>query len=163
ELAVFTILEPMDLSKYKQRKLYALGAPGARGAGDARKSSVKVLEAGIVGSLEYKILEASRADDLYVWLQDNRNSDPGNGPQLDTQAQHRVDLPGDFSYEFSWVPMWSQATSFAVPDKLTREETDWQKHVQPMVNDYFKKVNSLRQKKQEPATLEWARKITDDD
>ena len=27
--------------------------------------------------------------------------------------------------------MWSQATAFAVPEKLTQQETAWQKHVQP--------------------------------
>src|SRR5271167_710257 len=30
------------------------------------------------------------------------------------QAAHKVDLPDDFSYEFTWTPMWSQATGFAV-------------------------------------------------
>src|SRR5271157_3555545 len=57
ELAVFTILEPMDISKYKQR--YALGfgggAPGA--VRDKKKETVKVLESGVVGSLEYKIIQ----------------------------------------------------------------------------------------------------------
>src|SRR5437016_10077642 len=68
---------------------------------------------------------------------------------LYVQAPHKVDLPGDFSYEFSWTPMWSQAASFAVPDKLTKEEVDWQKIVQPRANDFLQKVNALRQKKQE--------------
>jgi hypothetical protein len=79
------------------------------------------------------------------------------------QAPHKVDLPGDFSYEFTWVPMWSQATGFAVPEKLTPQEVAWQKHVQPKVTDYTQKVNGLRQKQQEPATLEWAKKITEAD
>ena len=47
--------------------------------------------------------------------------------------------------------------------KLTKEETAWQQHVQPKVNDYFQKVNALRQKRQEPTTLEWAKKITESD
>src|SRR5947207_6093646 len=49
ELAVFTILEPMDISKYKQRRLYALGAPGGRGAVPEKRATVKVREAGIAG------------------------------------------------------------------------------------------------------------------
>src|SRR5436305_11766245 len=54
ELAVFTILEPMDISKYKTR-LYLLGAPGAGQNRDKGKEhTVKVLEAGVVGSLDYK-------------------------------------------------------------------------------------------------------------
>ncbi len=40
------------------------------------------------------------------------------------QAPHKVDLPGDFSYESTWTPMWSQATSFAMPEKLTKQETE---------------------------------------
>src|SRR5262249_18111828 len=79
------------------------------------------------------------------------------------QAAHKVDLPGDFSYEYTWPPMWSQATGFAVPEKLTEQETAWQKHVQPKVGEDLKKVNDLRQKKHEPATLEWAKKIADKD
>jgi hypothetical protein len=59
--------------------------------------------------------------------------------------------------------MWSQATSFAIAEKLTEQERDWQKHVQPKVQGDLKKVNDLRSKKHEPATLEWAKKITDKD
>ena len=51
-------------------------------------------------------------------------------------------------------------TSFAVPEKLTAQETEWLKHVQPKAQDFLKKVNDLRGKKHEPATLEWAKKIT---
>jgi hypothetical protein len=56
ELAVFTILEPMDLSKYKPRLVPQLAAGAPAGAKDGRGKSVKILESGIVGSLEYKIL-----------------------------------------------------------------------------------------------------------
>jgi hypothetical protein len=225
ELAVFTILEPMDLSKYKN--LVRLSASG----GDQKKNgdkrpTVKVLEAGVVGSLDYKIILAERADDLYEWLKANKYSYSGDEATLDfyikkkwfftvmkidpmqmkkrkdgsyegevtptrftfasekliyplkitqisvkdktealfyVQAAHKVDLPGDFSYEYTWAPMWSQATSFAIAEKLTEQERDWQKLVQPKVQDDLKKVNDLRSKKHEPATLEWAKKITDKD
>jgi hypothetical protein len=228
-LAVFTILEPMDLSKYKLRpRSLAGGAPGAAGVvtETRKRGTVKVLEAGVVGSLEYKIIQASRADDLYEWLKDHKYSYAGDEATLDfyikkawfftvmkidpmqmkkrpdgsyegevtptrftfasdkliyplkitqisvkdktealfyVQSQHKVDLPADFSYEFTWTPMWSQATGFAIPEKLKSQETDWQKHVQPRTQDDVKKANELRSKKHEPATLEWARKITDKD
>ncbi|HZT80952.1 MAG TPA: DUF2330 domain-containing protein [Gemmataceae bacterium] len=225
ELAVFTILEPMNLDKYKSFKLYQRGAVVNEKA-DRDKGRVKVLEAGIVGSLEYKVLETDRADALYTWLKDNKYSYSGDEATLGyyikkkwfftvmkidpkqmkkrsdgtydgevtptrltfaserlvyplkitqisvkdktealfyVQAPHKVDLPGDFSYQFTWEPMWSQATSFALPEKLTQQEKDWQKLVQPKVQGYVEKVNQLRQKKVEPATLEWARKITDAD
>lgn len=92
ELAVFTIL-----SKRKQpvSKLLPYPVPrpgvafGARGGGlpfkDTRKkgSTVKVLESGVVGSLEYKIIKASRADDLYEWLKENRYNYSGDEATLD--------------------------------------------------------------------------------
>jgi hypothetical protein len=59
--------------------------------------------------------------------------------------------------------MWSQAASFAVPEKLTDQERDWQKVAQPKAQEFLKKVNDLRGKKHEPATLEWAKKIGDKD
>jgi hypothetical protein len=226
ELAVFTILEPMDLSKYKQPKLYALSAAGGVVKADKERHSVRVLEAGIVGSLDYKIIQADRADDLYAWLKDNKYHYGGDEATLDhyvkkgwtftvmkidtmqmkkrpdgtydgevtptrftfpsdklvyplkitrisvkdktealfyVQAPDKMDLPGDFSYEYTWVPMWSQATSFAIPDKLTEQEKAWQQHVQAAVQQDVQKVQQFRQQKHEPATLEWARKITEAD
>jgi hypothetical protein len=226
ELAVFTILEPMDLGKYKN--LVRLSASGGdeKAKDGAKRPTVKVLEAGVVGSLDYKIILAERADDLYEWLKANKYSYAGDEATLDfyikkkwfftvmkidpmqmkkrkdgsyegevtptrftfasekliyplkitqisvkdrtealfyVQAAHKVDLPGDFSYEYTWTPMWSQATSFAIAEKLTEQERDWQKHVQPRAQDDIKKVNDLRAKKHEPATLEWAKKISDKD
>ena len=79
------------------------------------------------------------------------------------QTTHKVDLPGDFSYECTWTPMWTQAASFAVPEKLTKEETTWLKHVQPKIQELIDKVNAVRQNKHEPATLEWAKKLTGGD
>jgi hypothetical protein len=179
-----------------------------------------------VGSLDYKIIVAERADDLYAWLKENKYSYSGDEATLDfyikkgwfftvmkidtmqmkkkadgsfdgevtptrftfasdklvyplkitqisvkdrtealfyVQAPYKVDLPGDFSYECTWTPMWSQATSFAIPEKLTKEETEWQKHVGPKVQELVQKANDLRQKRHEPATLEWAKKLTEGD
>jgi hypothetical protein len=224
ELAVFTILEPMDLSKYKPPQLLsrtslALGAPEM-----ARKRlAVKVLEAGIVGSLEFKVIQADRADDLYTWLKENQYSYAGDEATLDfyikkkwffsvmkidpmqmkrkadgkfegeitptrftfasekliyplkitqisvkdktealfyVQAPHKMDLTGETSYQYTWLPMWSQAASFALPEKLTKDEVAWQKLVQPKVENLLQEVQRQRQKKREPATLEWAKKIT---
>jgi hypothetical protein len=226
-LAVFTILEPMDLSKYKQLRTFALSRGGAPGAAvPERRSTVKVLEAGVVGSLDYKIITAERADDLFQWLKDNKYSYSGDEATLDfyikkkslftvmkidpmqlkkkpdgtydgevtptrftfaseklhyplkitqisvkdktealfyVQTTYKVDLPGEFSYQCTWTPMWSQATSFAIPEKLTPEETAWQKHVQPLLGNLQKQSVAIRQKRHMPATLEWAKKITDND
>jgi hypothetical protein len=226
ELAVFTILEPMDIAKYKNLRFGAGGGGILYEKAAEKKETVKVLEAGVVGSLDYKIIQASKADDLYEWLKENKYSYSGDEATLDfyikkawfftvmkidpmqmkkkadgsyegevtptrftfaseklvyplkitqisvkdktealfyVQAAHKVDLKGDFSYEFTWTPMWSQAAGYAVPEKLTKEEAEWQKHVQPRVQDDTKKVADLRGKKHEPATLEWAKKISDKD
>jgi hypothetical protein len=224
ELAVFTILEPMDLTKYKRLLLYkAAGGRGGAAPQAAERAKVRVLEAGIVGSLDYKIIQADRADDLYAWLKENKYSYAGDEATLDhyvkkgwtftvmkidtmqmkkrpdgtfdgevtptrftfpsekpvyplritqisvkdqtealfyVQAPDKMDLPGDFSYEFTWTPMWSQATSFAIPEKVTEQEKTWQQYVQPRVQQDLQKVQQLRQQRHQPATLEWARKIT---
>lgn len=226
ELAVFTILEPMDLSKYKQLNRYLRGATGAFGRGGGvdrlKESTVKVLEAGIVGSLDYKIIVAERADDLFTWLKDNRYSYSGDEATLDhyiakkwfftvmkidtmqmkkkpdgtfdgevtptrftfasdkliyplkitqisvkdktealfyVQAPHKMDLAG-FSYESTWTPMWNQALSFAVPEKVTKEEATWQKHTQPMLQGLQSETSGLQKNGRIPTTLEWAKKIT---
>jgi hypothetical protein len=51
--------------------------------GGSRKPAVKILEAGVVGSLDYKIIEAGRADDLYAWLKENRYHYSGDEATLD--------------------------------------------------------------------------------
>jgi hypothetical protein len=227
ELAVFTILEPLDLNKYK-RRMYknGVGRGGAKAKADKDKATVKVLEEGVVGSLDYKVIQAERADDLYDWLKDHRYSYSGDEATLGfyvtkkwfftvmkidpmqmkknkdgsyhgevtptrftfasdkliyplkitqisvkdkteallyVQAPHKVDLPGDFSYQPTWTPMWSRATGFAITDKLSAQEVAWQKHVQGRVNELGRQAQQLRQKGREPATLEWARKVTDHD
>jgi hypothetical protein len=53
-----------------------------------------------------------------------------------------------------------QATSFALPDKLTEQEKTWQQYVQPRLQQDLQKVPQLRRQRHEPATLVWARKIT---
>ncbi len=231
DLAIFTILEPMDLTKYKRVFKGGGGKPGAAGgfgggAPRERKDTVKVLEMGVVGSLDYKIITAEKADDLYSWLKENKYSYGGDEATLAfyidkkwfftvmkidpmqmkkrkdgsyegevtptrftfaseklvyplkitqlsvkdktealfyVQTSSKVDLAGDFSYEPSFTTMWSQATTFAIPEKLTAQESEWQKHVQPKVADFTKQVNDVRGKKHEPSTLEWAKKITDGD
>src|SRR4051794_20063417 len=164
ELAVFTILKPMPLDKYKPVGLQLALAPGASGANDVKRG-VEVLEAGVVGSLDYKIITADRADDLYAWLKENGYHYAGDEKTLDVyigkqwiftvmkidpkqmkraadgsymgevtptrftfsseqliyplritqisvqketealfyvQAPYKMDLPGNFSYQYSW-------------------------------------------------------------
>src|SRR5262245_35140012 len=54
-LAIFTILEPMDISKYKPGRGSRI--PKSLPLETDVKTKVKVLDKGVVGSLEYKVLE----------------------------------------------------------------------------------------------------------
>jgi hypothetical protein len=92
ELAVFTILKKREHPESKllpQPPTLLFSAAGAvptdaaRTADPGRPSTVKVLEAGVVGSLDYKIIEAGRADDLFAWLKDNKYTYPGDEATLD--------------------------------------------------------------------------------
>jgi hypothetical protein len=84
ELAVFTILRPMSLDKYKSfRYRYLGGMAGGGMPAMAKRSTVQVLEAGVVGTLDYKIVSAQKADDLYDWLKENKYSYAGDRETLD--------------------------------------------------------------------------------
>jgi hypothetical protein len=98
ELAVYTILKKREQpeSKLLPRPVFksALPANGPGGGGIPqpnlpRSSTVKVLEAGIVGSLDYKIISAERAGDLFQWLKDNKYSYAGDEGTLDFYIQKK--------------------------------------------------------------------------
>src|SRR4051794_29662165 len=80
-LAVYSILKKREFPQSKllpSAMLWAATAGVGCGAGRyaeafgdgvfAKKPTVVVLEAGVVGSLDYKIISAERADDLFKWL-----------------------------------------------------------------------------------------------
>src|SRR3954462_13129483 len=58
-------------------------------SGFAPRPKVVVLESGVVGSLDYKIIEASRADDLFQWLKDNKYSYAGDEASLGFYVQKK--------------------------------------------------------------------------
>src|SRR4051794_21083746 len=191
-LAVYSILKQREMP---QSKLLPLLYRDGRGLGGAtkfaparlladeqaksgeKKPAVIVLEQGVVGSLDYKVIEANRADALFAWLKMNKYSYAGDEATLNhyvqkkwiftvmkidtmqmkknkdgsyagevtptrfqfasdklvyplkitqisvkdktealfyVQAPHKVDLQGDFSYQYQWVPML-QAASGCTP------------------------------------------------
>src|SRR2546426_46917 len=65
------------------------GLGGMPGPLPPRPPAVKVLEAGLVGSLDYKIISAERADDLYRWLKDNKYSYSGDEATLQHYVQKK--------------------------------------------------------------------------
>jgi hypothetical protein len=250
-LAIYTVLKKREYPESKLLPRPAYAAFAARGAGGGgrggrdmlRKAEVKVLEAGIVGSLEYKIIEAGRADDLFQWLKDNRYNYSGDEATLDfyvqkkwlftvmkidtaqmkknpdgtyagevtptrfrfpseqfvyplritrlsvkdrteallyVQAPYKIDLEGDWTYQFQWVPMlqnaqgWYAKGIFGTHD-LPGHADDWLKAVQPKIPELLRRGRELGFtfiSGQRPApnamghvatTLEWARKLTRDD
>ncbi|MBI3412272.1 MAG: DUF2330 domain-containing protein [Planctomycetes bacterium] len=203
----------------------------------ARKPEIKILETGVVGTLDYKIIEAGRADDLFQWLKDNKYSYSGDEATLNhyiqkkwlftvmkidtmqmkkgkdgsyagevtptrfqftsdklvyplkitqisvkdktealfyVQAPHKVDLQGDMSYQYTWIPML-QAASGCTPGGLPGRGADWLKAVNPEMPALLARCRELgfnfvanqrpqaNSKGHIPTTMEWARKLTADD
>jgi hypothetical protein len=224
EIAVFTILKPMPLDKYKSFRFLPQKAAGAAGALYRDRSSVRVLEAGVVGTLDYKIVTAEKAKDLYDWLKENRYSYAGDEATLDfyvakkwfftvmkidpmqqkrrpdgsyegevtptrftfaspkliyplritrisvpdqtealfyVQAPTKMDLPGSWSYQLTWAPMWHQALGFAVPEKLTPQEKTWSGVVEPQLTKLQQDVQQGARGVSgwQPTRLEWAKKL----
>jgi hypothetical protein len=103
-LAVYSILKRREFPQSKLLPLlyegrdsklalgtYSRSEPqgAARGDNQLPKPSVVVLEAGVVGSLDYKIIEASRADDLYQWLKDHKYHYAGDEATLNHYVQKK--------------------------------------------------------------------------
>jgi hypothetical protein len=248
-LAVYSILKKREFAQTKLLKLmerplafrgvtdYDGNLGSALGAVQGKKPSVVVLEQGVVGSLDYKIIEASRADDLYKWLKDNKYHYAGDEAALNfyvqkkwlftvmkidtmqmkknkdgsyagevtptrfsfasdkliyplkitqisvkdktealfyVQAPHKVDLPGDMSYQHTWVPMLKSASG-CTPGGLPGYGGDWLAKIDPQVPGLLKKNEQLgfvfqpgqrplpNKQGRIPTTMEWARKLTDGD
>jgi hypothetical protein len=87
-LAVYTILKNRERPQSKllprivvSSRLYDTGLPPAPGV--PRRPPVSVLESGVVGTLDYKIIAAERADELFQWLKDNKYHFAGDEATLD--------------------------------------------------------------------------------
>jgi hypothetical protein len=199
-----------------------------------------VLEAGVVGSLDYKIIKAGRADDLYQWLKDHKYSYKGDEATLDfyikqkwfftvmkidtmqmkknkdgsytgdvtptrfqfasekliyplkitqisvkdktealfyVQTSYKVDLPGEMTYQYQWVPMLQNARGWYAKGifgthELPGKADDWLKAIQGQTADLLQKGQELgftfqSGRRPQPnkqgriaTTLEWAKKLT---
>ncbi|MBM3994940.1 MAG: DUF2330 domain-containing protein, partial [Planctomycetes bacterium] len=108
-LAIYTIMKRREFAQSKL--LYLLEPPppfpGGFGGGGPllpmaaappglptdkkkeREPEIKILEVGTVGSLDYKIIEAGRADDLFKWLKDNKYIYAGDEATLNHYIQKK--------------------------------------------------------------------------
>ncbi len=254
ELAVFTILKKREYPRSKFLPYEYTRFTKSAGLGrnrdkdgkqkeDRRKSSVEVLEAGVVGSLDYKIIKAGRADDLFAWLKANKYSYAGDESTLDfyvkkkwfftvmkidtmqmkkakdgsytgevtptrfqfaseklvyplkitqlsvkdktealfyVQTSYKVDLPGDMTYQYQWVPMiqnaqgWYAKGIFGTHD-LPGKADNWLKAIRGQIPDLTRKgqelgfafVSGIRPRPNRQGriatTLEWAKRLTAED
>jgi hypothetical protein len=256
ELAVYSILKkreqpvskllpppPINLFLGNVNGSVTYGATPTSGAAPPRPPAVKVLEAGVVGNLDYKVIEAGRADDLYAWLKDNKYSYSGDEATLDfyiqkkwlftvmkidtmqmkrrpdgsfdgevtptrfqfaseklvyplkitqlsvkdktealfyVQAPFKVDLPGDMTYQYQWVPMIQNAQGWYAKGifgshELPGKADDWLRDAKDQIPALLQKGNELgfnfvSGQRPQPnkdgriaTTLEWARQLTADD
>jgi hypothetical protein len=101
-LAVYTILKTRDFPHSKLLPMLPLVQMQQNFAGEAvpipavpappdvpRKPAIKILETGLVGSLEYKIIEAGRSDDLFQWLKDHKYNYSGDEATLNFYVQKK--------------------------------------------------------------------------
>jgi hypothetical protein len=210
------------------------GGLGGMPAPPPRKPEIKVVEMGLVGSLNYKIIKAGRADDLFDWLKANKYQYGGDEATLDyyvkkkwvftvmkidtmqmkkdkdgtftgevtptrfqfpseklvyplkitqlsvkdktealfyVQAPFKVDLPGDMSYQYQWVPML-EAASGCTPGSLPGKGSSWLRAIAPKKADLLKRGETLgftfnsrqrpepNQQGRVPTTMEWAKRLT---
>jgi hypothetical protein len=214
------------------------GGMGMMGMGgmQPRPPEVKVLETGLVGSLDYKIIRAGRADDLYGWLKDHKYHYAGDEATLDfyikkkwvftvmkidtmqmkknkdgsytgdvsptrftftsekliyplkitqlsvkdktealfyIQAPTKVDLPGDMSYQYQWIPMLQAAKGCS--GVFPKGADAWLKAMDKHIPDLLKRGAALEfpftsgqrptpnSKGRTPTTMEWSRRLTNQD
>jgi hypothetical protein len=253
ELAVYSILKKREQPQSKllpkpPDNFARFGAPGRAGGGkdkpsEDRPNTVKVLEAGVVGNLDYKIIEAGRADDLFAWLKENKYSFAGDESTLDfyikkqwlftvmkidtmqmkknpdgtfagevtstrfqfaseqlvyplkitqisvkdktealfyVQAPYKVDLPGDLTYQYQWVPMIQNARGWYAKgifgmNELPGKADDWLKAIEGQAPALLQKgqelgFNFVSGQRPQPnkqgriaTTLEWARQLSAED
>jgi hypothetical protein len=244
-LAIYTILKNRRFPESKLYDRFALRKDGAaaeelksRGFDEkAEGRRITVLEAGVVGSLDYKIIKAEDAQDLFDWLKENQYNYAGDAETLDfyvkkkwfftvmkidtmqmkknadgsylgevtptrfrfqseklvyplkitslsvkdmtealfyVQTTHKVDLPGDASYMYQWVPLIQQAQGCSGYEFGGKKELlaalgeDTVRGLMRRGNELgFAFVPGQRpgpNKAGRVATsLEWAKKLTDDD
>jgi len=255
QLAVYTILKKRQFVDSKLLPQFggfgagfAGGFGGIRGGfggggfmggfgGGAMKPPVRVLETGVVGTLDYKIVEADRADSLFQWLKDHKYRYAGDEATLghyvnkkwfftvmkiDTtamkknrdgtflgevtptrfqfasekfiyplkitqisvkdktealfyvQAPTKIDLPGDWTYQYTWAPML-QAASGCTPGGIPGGGEEWLKKLAGQLPALNKRANELgfafvsgarpgaSARGHIPTTMEWARKLTAED
>jgi hypothetical protein len=243
DLAIYTILMPLPQPIWLEEPVINFAGVeesdhNEKADGETHKGDhgVKVLESGVVGSLDYKIIVAEDASGLYAWLKENGYSFGGTEETLDfyikkkwfftvmkidskamkknpdgsylgevtptrftfesdqcvyplkitqisvkdktealfyVQAPYKVDLTGDNSYQYTWVPML-QAASGCTPGGLPGRGGQWLEAFKAQTPALLQRAAVLdyrfvagqrpqpNNKGHIPTTMEWARKLSDE-
>src|SRR5215212_2133139 len=86
---LLALVEPQREILFGQSATYAAASGPVDASAKAKVPPVRVLEAGVVGSLDYKIIEADRADALFAWLKMNKYSYSGDEATLNFYVQKK--------------------------------------------------------------------------
>jgi hypothetical protein len=252
-LAIYTIMKGRD---FPRSKLLPMHYPGRGGFGGGKggalekaankdddggppvtkRPPVRILQEGLVGSLDFKVIEADTADALFTWLKNHKYNYSGDEATLNfyvqkkwyftvmkidtmqmkrnkdgtfdgevtptrfsfstekliyplkitqisvrektealfyVQAPFKVDLPGDLTYQYTWIPMLDAARGCS--GGLPGKGQDWLDAYKAQIPDLLAKAGKLDfrfrpgQRPQPnkaghtPTTMEWARKLSKDD
>ncbi|HTB62744.1 MAG TPA: DUF2330 domain-containing protein, partial [Opitutales bacterium] len=76
------------------------------------------------------------------------------------QSDHKMDLGGNFSYEYTFVPMWTASFAQERGSMVTDEEFSWNKVATPISSKYNTTAVNIRNGKHSPAVLMFAKKMT---
>src|SRR5262249_24066839 len=91
------------------------------------------------------------------------------------QAPYKVDLPGDMTYQYTWVPMLKSSAKKPAYANLPGRGSEWLVAIDGLIPNLMDRANGLgftfvqgqrprpNAKGHIPTTMEWARKLTEDD
>src|SRR5947209_12235365 len=157
-LAVFSALKRRELPHSRlladgqTPAIAAISPPTAKAEAKAdahaQKPTIVVLEAGAVGALNYKIIEAGSADGLFRWLKDNNYRYAGNEATLNHYVQKKWfftvmridargaprDRSGTFTAELTPIRLQFASEKLVYPLRITqvsvKDKTDMLFYVQ---------------------------------
>jgi hypothetical protein len=243
-LAIYTVLKKRLGQTFGKAKAKGTGGGGVEELKPGEIPSIKILEVGVVGSLDYKIIEASKADDLFNWLKTNKYQYGGDEATLNhyiqkkwlftvmkidtaqmkrnkdgtfdgevtptrfqfhtdeliyplkitqisvrdktealfyVQAPYKVDLPGEMTYQYLWIPMLQQSQKKSLPTAKPKifpmpgRGHEWLTAIQPLIPGLLEKSRELNYvfergkrptpnaKGRTPTMIEWAKKLAEAD
>ncbi|MBI3823505.1 MAG: DUF2330 domain-containing protein, partial [Planctomycetes bacterium] len=251
-LAIYTIMKNREFPQSKLLPMHRFFAPGLAGGGlqkqalmladdkagatAPKRPPVRILQEGLVGSLDFKVIEADTANALYDWLKKNNYSYSGDEATLNfyvqkkwyftvmkidtmqmkrnkdgtfsgdvsptrftftsekliyplkitqisvrektealfyVQAPFKVDLPGDLTYQYTWIPMLDAAKGCS--GGLPGRGQQWLDNFKGQVPQFMARAQQLdfrfvagtrpqpNKKGHIPTTMEWARKLSAED